>query len=228
MRCYEFLVATSNDVPSIECLNELISDKANIKSYDPISGRLIFETLQTASVVEELLKKRYSNVKLIGQSSESLSQAAGVAIIGGSNAKGIVRLLEDKNGLNIEGIVSGLQKGSYSVSINEYGDISNACLSTGNPVTKGSEEIPSGILGKVESDGSIDTKFFLNSGRLSIMECIGRSLVVQNENKKIACGIVGRSSGVSENNKKICACDGTVIWEEQIFGPYAVAPPSET
>ena len=228
MRCYEFLVTTPNDVPSIESLNELISDKANIKSYDPLSGHLIFETLQTASVVEEILKKQYSNVKLIGQSSESLSQAAGVAIIGGSNAKGIVRLLEDKNGLNIEGIVSGLQKGSYSVSINEYGDISNACLSTGNPVTKGSEEIPCGILGKVESDGSIDTKFSLNSGRLSIMECIGRSLVVQNENKKIACGIVGRSSGVSENNKKICACDGTVIWEEQIFGPYAVAPPSET
>ncbi|KAL5256575.1 hypothetical protein ACHWQZ_G011726 [Mnemiopsis leidyi] len=228
MRRFEFLIATSCEAPSIESLNELLLGKGNIKSYDHLNGLVIFETLQTASTVESILKKRFSKVKLVGQSSESLIQAAGVAIIGGNKAKGIVRLLEDENGLNIEGTVSGLEKGSYSVSINEYGDISNACLSTGNPVSKASEETPCGILGQVESDGSIDTKFSLNSGRLSIMECIGRSLVLQNETKKIACGIVGRSPGVSENNKKICACDGTVIWEEQAFGPYAVAPPSET
>ena len=228
MRCYEFLVTNLNEAPSYESLKEMVANQAKIKSYDPNSGHVTFETSQSANAVEALLHERFSQVKLIGQSSQIFSQAAGVAIIGGSKARGIVRLIEDESGLHVEGTVSGLQKGSYSVSINEFGDISNACHSTGNPITKSSDATPCGLLGKIDSDGSNDTKFALNSGRLSIIECIGRSLVLQNNITKIACGIVGRSSGVSENNKRVCACDGRVIWEEQSFGPYAVAPPSET
>ena len=227
MRCFEFLVKSpvASDAPSKETLKELFSDEAKIKSYDPLSGHITFETSQSVNVVENILQERFSQVKLIGQSSLSLAQAAGVAIIGGK-ASGIIRLLEDESGLHVEGTVSGLQKGPYSVSINEYGDISNACISTGNPISKSGDKTPCGLLGEIESDGSNDTKFVLNSSGLSFIECIGRSLVVQNNDVRIACGIVGRSSGVSENNKKICACDGTIIWEEQVFGPYAVAPPT--
>lgn len=32
---------------------------------------------------------------------------------------------------------------------------------------------------------------------------------------RIACGIIARSSGLFENNKKICACDGVTLWEER-------------
>ncbi|XP_025410506.1 copper chaperone for superoxide dismutase isoform X3 [Sipha flava] len=32
---------------------------------------------------------------------------------------------------------------------------------------------------------------------------------------KIACGIIARSSGLFENSKKICACDGVTLWEER-------------
>lgn len=49
-------------------------------------------------------------------------------------------------------------------------------------------------------------------------EVIGRSLVlsklVDDVTKKISCGIIARSSGLFENPKTICACDGISIWDE--------------
>lgn len=32
---------------------------------------------------------------------------------------------------------------------------------------------------------------------------------------RIACGIIARSAGLFENDKKICACDGVTLWEER-------------
>lgn len=227
MRLYEFLVSSSNGSVNIEALRTQFCDIAKIESFNPETGHIICETTHGANTLEKMLCSKFSHVKLIGQSSPIKVQAAGVAIIGGDHAKGIVRLLEDDMGLHVEGTVSGLQEGAYTVSINEYGDISNACLSTGNPISKKDDVTPCGLLGKIKSNGLTDTQFTLSSPRLSIMECIGRSLVVQTTTEKIACGIVGRSSGVSQNTKKVCACDGKLIWEEQSFGPYAVAPPSK-
>ena len=31
----------------------------------------------------------------------------------------------------------------------------------------------------------------------------------------MACGIIARSSGVFENSKRICACDGVTMWDER-------------
>ncbi|XP_011310819.1 copper chaperone for superoxide dismutase-like isoform X1 [Fopius arisanus] len=36
-----------------------------------------------------------------------------------------------------------------------------------------------------------------------------------NSGQKLACGIIARSSGVFENTKRICACDGTTQWDER-------------
>lgn len=32
---------------------------------------------------------------------------------------------------------------------------------------------------------------------------------------RLACGIIARSSGLFQNTKKICACDGLTIWDER-------------
>ena len=32
---------------------------------------------------------------------------------------------------------------------------------------------------------------------------------------RVGCGIIARSSGLFENNKRICACDGVTIWDEK-------------
>ena len=219
MRILEFLVKSPHANPSKDELEAAVAGLAKVTSFNSQDGQIVLETSEPIGDIQDRLLSNFSNVKLIGQSSRGLVQASAVAIVGGQ-ARGIVRLMEDESTFYAEGTISGLARGVYDVSINEYGDISNACLSTGSPVCGGS-------LGRVVNDGSSETKFVLKSDKLSISACIGRSLVVQNEKVKVACGIVGRSSGVSENVKKICACDGKVIWEEQVFGAYAVAPPNE-
>ena len=32
---------------------------------------------------------------------------------------------------------------------------------------------------------------------------------------RLACGIVARSSGLFQNPKQICACDGLTLWDER-------------
>lgn len=48
-------------------------------------------------------------------------------------------------------------------------------------------------------------------------DIIGRSVVVHSAAVKggaIMCGIIARSSGLFQNSKKVCTCDGTTIWQE--------------
>lgn len=32
---------------------------------------------------------------------------------------------------------------------------------------------------------------------------------------RLACGIIARSAGLFQNSKRICACDGVVVWDER-------------
>lgn len=39
---------------------------------------------------------------------------------------------------------------------------------------------------------------------------------------RLSCGIISRSAGIFENQKRVCACDGVTIWEERdrpVVGP---------
>jgi copper chaperone for superoxide dismutase len=52
---------------------------------------------------------------------------------------------------------------------------------------------------------------------LLVGDLIGRALVVYGDLDKskpgITAAVIARSAGVGENYKKLCSCDGTVIWE---------------
>lgn len=225
MRIYEFLVKHKQSIKDVFSNSEEL--KKCVKSYDDETGRIEIETSAPLTEIESKLATLFSQIKLVGVGNSSKStDVSGVAIIGGPSVRGVVRLFEDEGSLFAEGTVSGLHSGTYSVSVNQFGDISNSCISTGDPIMKKGDASPSGTLGDIKGAGEGDTRFVLMSERLSISECIGRSLVLRDLTSKVACGIVGRSSGVLENNKKICACDGKVIWEEQVFGPFSVAPPT--
>ena len=221
MKVLEYLLKISSNPPSFSDLKEDFANIAHVKLYDISEGKIILESSYTGEEIENVLQKNFSDVKLVGLNSNTHSQSSAVAIIGGNGASGVIRLLGNEEEIKIEGTVRGLDKGIYTVSINEYGDISDGCSSTGDPLYKNSQ--PLGLLGKIESDGCLDTQFVLKS-RLCLAECTGRSLVVQCEKSKIACGIIGRSSGIDQNSKKICSCDGTVIWDDQNLGPFAVTP----
>ena len=52
---------------------------------------------------------------------------------------------------------------------------------------------------------------------LRVADLIGRSIAVyETEDKSdqgLTAAVIARSAGAGENYKKICACDGTTIWE---------------
>lgn len=213
---------TTANSPSFDDLRKDFTNVACLQFYDLSEGKIVVESSLPGEEIEHLLQKKFKDVKLIGFSSKYNSASCAVAIIGGKGTTGIIRLLDNHSDFQVEGTVIGLTKGTYTVSINEYGDISNGCSSTGNVLLKNNKKL--GLLGKIQSNGLHDTQFALNSQDLCVTDCIGRSLVIQDEKSKIACGIIGRSSGINQNDKKICSCDGTIIWDEQSFGPYAVTP----
>lgn len=53
--------------------------------------------------------------------------------------------------------------------------------------------------------------------KLRVTDLIGRSVVLYRTEDKSEAGIeaavIARSAGVGENYKKLCTCDGTIIWE---------------
>ncbi|KAF3781552.1 Copper chaperone for superoxide dismutase [Nymphaea thermarum] len=52
---------------------------------------------------------------------------------------------------------------------------------------------------------------------MKVMDLFGRSIVVYETEDRFSAGIaaaaIARSASVGENYKRICTCDGTVIWE---------------
>ena len=225
MKYLEFLLKDNDDAR----VKQVCSEVAQIEEFDSANGRIVLKTDKDTHEIEETLTRSLTGVRLVGQSSEDSVSSAGVAIIAGARARGIVRLIQENSQFKAEGNVSGLDAGEYDVSVNEFGDISDSCNSTGAPVKRTLESgivTECGILGKLHCDEGGKAKFSLISPHLSLSACVGRSLVISSSAAKVACGIIGRSAGVTENAKKVCACDGKVIWEDQVFGPYAVAPTS--
>lgn len=159
------------------------------------------------------------------------------------NIKGVIRFAQTAGGCIIDGTIDGLVPGLHGIHVHECGDISEGCESVGghyNPLNNihgGPEDDISkkhiGDLGNIKADGS-GRAFFRHTNKfLNVSDIIGRSLVITekaddfgksnnqqskidgNSGKRLACGIIARSSGLFQNTKKICACDGLTIWDER-------------
>mmetsp|Transcript_5724 Transcript_5724/g.8893 ORF Transcript_5724/g.8893 Transcript_5724/m.8893 type:complete len:315 (+) Transcript_5724:1402-2346(+) len=138
----------------------------------------------------------------------------------GSSVLGVVRIIQHSNDVAfMQAHISGLNPGhDYSLVIHQYGDIRKGHE---GPVYNGGKDplddstLCAGYLGSAtaDSDGSFTLKIPVH---LQVWELIGRGLVVHNNVKgsaPIVTGIIARSSIVGGNHKKVCTCDGTVIWE---------------
>ncbi|KAL6254179.1 hypothetical protein P5V15_014802 [Pogonomyrmex californicus] len=161
----------------------------------------------------------------------------------GNAIKGVVRFAETSEGCIIDGTIDGLSPGEHGIHIHECGDISNGCDSVGghfnpNNSPHGSPEDDLsnrhvGDLGNILTDTTGRATFRKIDKFLKISDIIGRSLIVTknpddfgkgdnpeskingNSGSRLACGIIARSSGLFQNTKKICACDGLTIWDER-------------
>lgn len=158
----------------------------------------------------------------------------------GTKAHGLIRFVQaTESRIIIDGSITGLTPGEHGFHIHEFGDLSNGCTSTGahyNPENKDhgapSDEIRHyGDLGNILANSEGDSTFLKDDRLLKVWDIIGRAVVVHadpddlgrggHEDSKttghagarIACGIIARASGIGQNSKKICQCDGTTIWQ---------------
>lgn len=79
-----------------------------------------------------------------------------------------------------------------------------------------------GNLGVIEATDNGRATFRIEDNIVKLSDIIGRALVIsesaQNKipfGRRLVCGIIARSSGLFQNPKTICACDGVSIWDEQ-------------
>jgi copper chaperone for superoxide dismutase len=70
-----------------------------------------------------------------------------------------------------------------------------------------------GLLGALQVEGKTGK---LNATiPVNVEMLYGRSACLHHKGSIVTAAMVVRSSGVYQNTKRICACDGTTIWEAQ-------------
>ena len=169
------------------------------------------------------------------KSSAAVAMLGGIIGCGGT-VQGVIRFMQKKDSgvCVIDGTIDGLTPGPHGLAIHECGDLSQGCESVGghyNPRNSrhGSptdEERHVGDLGNIHADGSGRALFKFSDRLVKVEDIIGRSVVVSQDaddfgkgrstnsivngncGKLLSCGIIARSSGLFENSKRICACDG--------------------
>ncbi|XVE64950.1 hypothetical protein DITRI_Ditri07aG0142600 [Diplodiscus trichospermus] len=170
----------------------------------------------------EALEQTGRKARLVGQGvPEDFSVSAAVAEFKGPKIFGVVRLAQVSMELaRIEATFSGLSPGRHGWSINEFGDLTRGAASTGkvfNPANDGTDKEPLGDLRTLDVDENGEAFYTGVKHKLRVANLIGRSIAVYETKDKsdpgLTAAVIARSAGVGENYKKICACDGTTIWE---------------
>ena len=173
---------------------------------------------------EELAARLGTNLRTLHQSLAAVAEFKGRAY-GHGDVTGVVRLVQvDERVSLIEGSLEGLTPGNHTLVIHEYGDTTRGVHSVG-PAWPGASDdpsasdpdVPAGRIGDVVADekgGAIISSRVLGE-RVKVWDVIGRSLGVHpnGDESEGAAAVLARSAGAGENLKRVCQCDGTVIWE---------------
>ncbi|XP_076818050.1 copper chaperone for superoxide dismutase-like isoform X1 [Clavelina lepadiformis] len=239
----EFAVDMKCDSCADIVKNALKTRDVEVVMLDVKKQLLVVESQLSFKEILTLIEDTGKRAVLMGYGSNvSSSLGAAVAEISGNNVNGVVRIVQlANNNCLIEGTIDGLTPGKHGLNVHEYGDLSDGCRSCGNhfnPHNFGhgginSEERHVGDLGNISAQINGRSSFRLLDSRINVWDIIGRSLVVhekeddlgsgQNERSKvdgnsgpgIACGIIARSSGLFQNAKRLCTCDGVPLWDER-------------
>ncbi|XP_015191274.1 PREDICTED: copper chaperone for superoxide dismutase-like isoform X2 [Polistes dominula] len=235
-KCVNAVQESLSDLNDIQNLN-ISLERGTVVVETNLPFTLIQEKIEKSgkkAVLKGYGENSFSAVSMLGGNS-------GYSI--SNNIKGVIRFVQTPEGCIIDGTVDGLEPGQHGVHIHECGDISNGCESVGehfnphNSIHGGPEDDISkkhiGDLGNIDVDNNGRALFRRINKFLQVSDIIGRSLVITekpddlgkgndqqslidgNSGKRLACGIIARSSGLFQNTKKICACDGLTIWDER-------------
>ncbi|KAJ4831663.1 hypothetical protein Tsubulata_027997 [Turnera subulata] len=211
MKCEGCVNAVKNKLQTVD----------GVKNVEVDLGNQVVRVLGCSPVktMTEALQQTGRNARLIGQGvPDDFLVSAAVAEFKGPEIFGVVRFAQVSMELaRIEANFSGLSPGTHGWSINEFGDLTRGAASTGKVFNPTNEEQPLGDLGTLDVDAKGETFFSGSKKQLRVADLIGRALVVyataDKSDKGLIAAVIARSAGVGENYKKICACDGTTIWE---------------
>ncbi|RID52026.1 hypothetical protein BRARA_H02652 [Brassica rapa] len=215
MKCEGCVNAVKNKLETVEGIEKVEVDLANqvvrILGSSPVKD------------MTQALEQTGRKARLIGQGvPQDFLVSAAVAEFKGPDIFGVVRFAQVSMELaRIEANFTGLSPGKHSWCINEYGDLTNGAASTGNlynPLQDHTDKEPLGDLGTLEADQSGEAFYTGKKEKLKVVDLIGRAVVVyetedKNSGPGVSASVIARSAGVGENYKKLCTCDGTVIWE---------------
>ncbi|CAH2064689.1 unnamed protein product, partial [Iphiclides podalirius] len=205
-------------------------------------GAIMVETTLPSTVVVDLVTRTSGKRAVLqgfGDMQSAVSMVSSQSCCKGG-VMGVIRFQQSPEGpLVADGCIDGLTPGLHGLHVHEAGDLSQGCKSIGghyNP--SGSRPFPeerrhAGDLGNVVADESGRATFRIVDEVLKVWDIIGRSVAVTggcddlgkgsvaaskvncDSGPPVACGIIARSAGVFQNPKRICACDGVVVWDER-------------
>lgn len=215
MKCEGCVNAVKNKLETVEGIEKVEVDLPNqvvrILGSSPVKA------------MTQALEQTGRKARLIGQGvPQDFLVSAAVAEFKGPDIFGVVRFAQVSMELaRIEANFTGLSRGKHSWCINEYGDLTNGAASTGNlynPLQDHTHTEPLGDLGTLEADQNGEAFYTGKKEKLKVVDLIGRAVVVYKTEDKssgpgLTAAVIARSAGVGENYKKLCTCDGTVIWE---------------
>ena len=166
-----------------------------------------------------------TDARTLRQSLAAVAEFKGEAY-GHGRVRGTVRLVQVSEAVILcEASLDGVRpRARFRATIREYGDTTGGLASAGGVYANGGDSI--GILTS-DANGSVKLPATLLSEALKTWDVIGRSVAVESvdDDDVAVVAVLARSAGVGENHKKLCQCDGTVIWEAgEDFLPVVVPP----
>ena len=171
---------------------------------------------------ERLAERLGMDLRTLRQSLAAVAEFKG-EVYNHASCKGVVRFVQvDEETATFEADVLGLEKGrKYKLRVRMYGDTTRGVESCGEVYKNEDEDDVIGDLCTVQAmeNGSIKASLQLPK-KFFVWDIIGRALCIEEvvagneegEGLRVAA-VLARSAGVGENLKKVCQCDGTVIWE---------------
>lgn len=205
------------------CANAVEKSLANVDGIKHVNVDLKANTVvvQTTLSADDVRKRIQSTGrKVVIKGLDGSVAAVSILDTGNHNVKGVVRFTQlDPEICIIDGTIDGLKPAvTHKLSIHECGDLSNGCENVGDYFNPCNGNRTYGDLGDIKVDENGRCAFRLEDDVVKLSAIIGRSLVVSemcdNKCNRLSCGIIARSSGLFQNPKTICACDGTTLWDE--------------
>ena len=215
----------------------------NILSLDVSKNLLHLESSLSWFEVQKIIESSGKRTALMGLGTGSQNNlGAGVAEISGNLVQGVVRMVQlNKDLCLFDGTIHGLTPGNHGIAVHEFGDLSQGCDSCGehyNPYNykhgnRTDKVRHLGDLGNIYADENGKASFKFTDNQLKIWDMIGRSFVVHKNQDDLGCGanikshkdgnagpgigcaIIARSAGLFQNAKRICTCDGVVVFDER-------------